>query len=68
MGRDVLIHGDPRHVRVSTHTPPWGVTISLVSLNERFRVSTHTPPWGVTVYVKEEFGKLLFQPTRPRGA
>ena len=36
------------NIRVSIHTPTWGVTESRVSEWRYKRVSIHTPTWGVT--------------------
>ena len=49
MGRDSLKFNKIYILRVSIHTPVWGVTCGLVECLGRFgRVSIHTPVWGVT--------------------
>ena len=35
-------------INVSIHTPTWGVTTILTTLNDIRYVSIHTPTWGVT--------------------
>ena len=54
-------------LRVSIHTPTWGVTVPASKSIDVYDVSIHTPTWGVT-----EGGCLVriagvFQSTLPRG-
>ena len=35
-------------MKISTHTPAWGVTHPSAHQDEYRTISTHTPAWGVT--------------------
>ena len=48
MGRDESSKEDRRLVRVSIHTPVWGVTLRFANALQEWAVSIHTPVWGVT--------------------
>ena len=40
--------GSDQNLRVSIHTPTWGVTGGLFKGDNGLKVSIHTPTWGVT--------------------
>ena len=49
MGRDVLLIVEiTGEIRISTHTPAWGVTEVTAQCEPYRYISTHTPAWGVT--------------------
>ena len=48
VGRDGAVGGELDSMRISTHTPAWGVTAVKGVYADNFGISTHTPAWGVT--------------------
>ena len=55
MGGDVAAQGEQiQTIKVSIHTPVWGVTEKPSMTQQHFKVSIHTPVWGVTQLLKDE--------------
>ena len=50
-------------LRVSIHTPTWGVTMRMPRGRAKMLVSIHTPTWGVTPAYRDSVAVHLFQST-----
>ena len=46
---DDIIESIRINLKVSIHTPTWGVTLHLLHTSVMSHVSIHTPTWGVTI-------------------
>ena len=69
MGRDQGRGKNNQIIKVSIHTPVWGVTGVAVGVKYVVDVSIHTPVWGVTEARRQGvLASYQFQSTRPCGA
>ena len=60
---DDIIESIRINLKVSIHTPTWGVTLHLLHTSVMSHVSIHTPTWGVTTFRELKWHMYLFQST-----
>ena len=60
---DDIIESIRINLKVSIHTPTWGVTLHLLHTSVMSHVSIHTPTWGVTSTRGQYRGNWKFQST-----
>ena len=58
VGRDDITMIFSMMMKISTHTPAWGVTVWQFGIGSHIIISTHTPAWGVTTPKNVSRGKM----------